>query len=193
MKICNKCNETKSLNDFSPSKSSKDGFMTYCKVCHNLQNRNNRSKYKEYDKQYAKVDWLRKKTNPTYQLKHKEYQREYKRKKRQDSEYRLKENLRTYFYRVVTNKTKSVFKYLGCDLEEFRLYLEKQFDSCMTWENYGKYWEIDHITPIESFDLKSENDIKKCWDYKNLQPLTINQNRIKRFNNEHTSRHQQMG
>jgi len=181
MKVCTKCGETKSLNNFSPSKSGKDGFMTYCKVCHRIQIKNNRNKYKEYDKEYAKKNWIEKKNDPEYQFKHREYQKEYKRKKRQIPEYRLKENLRTYFYRVVTNKTKSIFKYLGCDLDEFLLHLENKFDSNMNWENYGKYWEIDHIIPIENFNLNNENEIYQCWNYLNLQPLTIKQNRIKRF------------
>ena len=51
----------------------------------------------------------------------------------------------------------------------------------MNWENYGTYWEIDHIKPIEMFDFTNENEIQECWNYKNLQPLTINENRTKRY------------
>lgn len=49
----------------------------------------------------------------------------------------------------------------------------------MTWENYGTYWEIDHIKPIDLFDFSIEEDIYECWNYKNLQPLTVNKNKIK--------------
>jgi hypothetical protein len=180
MKTCNKCSQNKSLNDFSKSNSNKDGYMKYCKVCHGLQNKANRGKYKEYDKKYAKKNWLLKKDDPNYQLKHKEYQRQYKRQKRKDPIFRLKENLRTYFYRTITNKSNSIFKYLG-DLEEFKNHIELQFKENMTWNNYGTYWEIDHIKPIEMFDFTNENEIQECWNYKNLQPLTINENRTKRY------------
>lgn len=180
MKTCNKCLQNKSLNDFSRSNSNKDGYMKYCKVCHGFQNKANRNKYKEYNKEYAKKNWLVKKEDPDYQSKHREYQKQYKRQKRKDPIFKLKENLRTYFYRTITNKSNSVFKYLG-DLGEFKYHIELQFNNNMTWENYGTYWEIDHIKPIEMFNFADENEIKECWNYKNLQPLTINENRTKRF------------
>jgi hypothetical protein len=114
-------------------------------------------------------------------LKHREYQRQYKKQKRKDSIFRLKENLRTYFYRTITNKSNSVFKYLDCSIEEFKLHLEKQFNQNMNWKNYGIYWEVDHIDPIENFNFTNESEIYECWNYKNLQPLTINENRTKRY------------
>ena len=180
MKTCNKCSQTKSINNFSKSNSNKDGYMKYCKVCHGTQIKANRDKYKEYDKEYAKKNWLIKKDNPEYQLKHREYQKLYKKEKRKNPIFRLKENLRTYFYKIITNKSKSIFKYLG-DFEEFKKHIEVQFKENMSWENYGTIWEIDHIKPIESFDFSKEEEIIKCWNYTNLQPLTINENRTKRF------------
>ena len=41
----------------------------------------------------------------------------------------------------------------------------------MTWENYGKYWHIDHIVPCYYFDLLKEEEQKRCFHYTNLQPL----------------------
>lgn len=38
MKTCTKCMETKDLNEFSKSKSKKDGFFSWCKEC--WKNRN---------------------------------------------------------------------------------------------------------------------------------------------------------
>ena len=209
MKICSKCNIEKEVSEFYWEKT-RQRYKTACMVCEKekcierykkdpekikannkkwIENnkekfkqlvKNNRNKYKEYDKEYAKKNWLVKKEDPDYQLKHREYQRQYKRQKRKDLIFKLKENLRTYFYRTITNKSNSVFKYLG-DLGEFKHHIESQFDSNMTWENYGTYWEIDHIKPIEMFNFTDENEIKECWNYKNLQPLTINENRTKRY------------
>jgi len=40
----------------------------------------------------------------------------------------------------------------------------------MSFSNYGK-WHIDHIIPCARFDLRKPNEQKKCFNYKNLQPL----------------------
>ena len=39
----------------------------------------------------------------------------------------------------------------------------------MSYENYRE-WEVDHIIPISSFDLTNMDQIKKCFNYSNLQP-----------------------
>lgn len=64
-------------------------------------------------------------------------------------------------------------------LEDLILHLEQQFTSEMTWDNYGEYWEIDHIIPKGTFDFSSEQDsqFKVCWSLKNLRPLSVIENR----------------
>lgn len=58
-------------------------------------------------------------------------------------------------------------------VDQLKEHLERQFDSNMTWENYGSYWHIDHIIPIAAFNFETPEDIdfKRCWALKNLQPL----------------------
>ncbi len=179
MKECRKCKVNKPLTEYHYVKS-KDYYIARCKKCHSQDVKKHRHKYKEYDKAYSKKNWPKKKDDPEYQLKHREYQREYKRKKRLDPQFRMIENLRTYFYRVVTQKENSVFKYLGISTDEFRKYLESQFDDKMNWGNYGSYWEVDHIKEIENFDLNKKEHILECWNYKNLRALTIKENRTRR-------------
>lgn len=54
MKVCNKCNVEKSLEEFSNLKSSKDGLSYLCKVCNNIKGKewrvNNPIKAKENSK-----------------------------------------------------------------------------------------------------------------------------------------------
>jgi hypothetical protein len=64
-------------------------------------------------------------------------------------------------------------------MEEYTLYLEEQFDENMNWGNYGEYWEIDHIKPIDSFDLNLEEELYLAFNFKNTQPLSKIENRIK--------------
>lgn len=49
----------------------------------------------------------------------------------------------------------------------------------MSWDNYGTYWELDHIIPRFKFYYESYDDeqFKQCWALSNLRPLTIKENR----------------
>jgi hypothetical protein len=51
MKHCNRCGETRSLEEFSKSSRSKDGRQTYCKICLNAEGRKNYTDNK--DRYYA--------------------------------------------------------------------------------------------------------------------------------------------
>jgi hypothetical protein len=66
-------------------------------------------------------------------------------------------------------------------IDQLKRHLESKFDSKMTWENYGTYWQIDHKIPIAAFNFATPNDIdfKRCWSLFNLQPLEATQNASK--------------
>ena len=67
---------------------------------------------------------------------------------------------------------------IGCNEDELKLHLEKQFIENMNFENYGD-WQVDHIKPISLFNLNNENEMLECFNYKNLQPLWEIDNKIK--------------
>lgn len=80
---------------------------------------------------------------------------------------------------------------LGCSINEFKKYLESNFEPWMNWENKGnpkdgvfapnKTWDVDHKIPLASD--KSYDGIIKLNHYTNLQPLCSYYNRfIKRDN-----------
>jgi 5-methylcytosine-specific restriction endonuclease McrA len=71
---------------------------------------------------------------------------------------------------LTKNKNYKSIEYLGCSIQEYKLYLEQQFTPEMIWENYGTYWEIDHIVPLSKGG---------SFHYTNTQPLTITENRKK--------------
>ena len=69
-------------------------------------------------------------------------------------------------------KSKHTEELLGCSIEYLRHYLENQFTEGMTWENYGKNgWHIDHIIPLDYFDITDSEQQKRAWHYTNLRPL----------------------
>jgi len=81
-------------------------------------------------------------------------------------------NLRVRIWKVLKgiNKSQSTMKLLGCNREQLKKHLQSKFTVGMSWNNYGR-WHIDHIKPCASFDLSKVSDQKKCFHYKNLQPL----------------------
>lgn len=52
------------------------------------------------------------------------------------------------------------------------------FKDDMSFDNYGE-WELDHIIPISSFNLHNNDELFKCFNYKNVQPLWKTENRKK--------------
>jgi hypothetical protein len=62
-------------------------------------------------------------------------------------------------------------RYLGCTAQQATEYLERQFVGCMSWQNYGRAWHVDHIIPLVAFDLASEEGRKAAFHYSNIRPL----------------------
>jgi hypothetical protein len=109
------------------------------------------------------------------------HQNNYKDKKREYINERLKNDplfklsfnirnlIRNAFKRKFTEKSEKTSEILGCSFEEFKIYLESKFDENMNWENQGTYWQLDHIIPISS--AKTEEEVYKLNHYTNFQPL----------------------
>ena len=71
--------------------------------------------------------------------------------------------------------TWSKLSYSPKDLKE---HLESRFDQNMSWENYGSYWQIDHIYPQSKLPYNSMDhpNFLKCWGLENLRPLSCEEN-----------------
>jgi hypothetical protein len=66
---------------------------------------------------------------------------------------------------------------LGCSIPELKTYLESKFQEGMSWENWGIYgWHIDHIIPLDAFNLTNREEFLKACHYTNLQPLWAEEN-----------------
>ena len=66
---------------------------------------------------------------------------------------------------------------LGCSLEKAKAHLESTWVEGMCWANHGLYgWHIDHIRPCASFNLKNEEELLACFNYKNMQALWAKDN-----------------
>ncbi len=67
---------------------------------------------------------------------------------------------------------------VGYTLVELTTHLEAQFTHGMTWENYGRFWHVDHIVPISAFSFSGIDDpeIRRAWALSNLRPLEATEN-----------------
>jgi len=75
------------------------------------------------------------------------------------------------------SSTGSAVRDLGCSIEEFKKYIEAQWQEGMIWDNHGiNGWHIDHIKPLASFDLTKPEELKKACHYTNLRPLWAKDN-----------------
>jgi predicted RNA-binding Zn-ribbon protein involved in translation (DUF1610 family) len=158
-KICGSCKVEMNKSNFFNCKNRKDGKYPTCKVC--CKKQANSPQTKERRKIWYK----------TYRT----------RKSLTDVNYKLKKKLRKRFKSHLKSKglrkSESVLKLLGCNITQFRNYIESKFKPGMSWSNYGYWgWHIDHILPCASFDFTKEEDRKKCWHYTNLQPLWMKEN-----------------
>lgn len=105
----------------------------------------------------------------------------YKREQRKNPYFKLKDNLRSRLNKAIKGnyKSGSAIKDLGCSVDELKIHLESKFTSEMTWDNYGSYWQIDHIEPLFKFDLSDPEQLKQACNYKNLQPLSKEEHKAK--------------
>ena len=102
----------------------------------------------------------------------KDYYRQWNRDKMDtDPLFRLRKSISALInHHLKKGKSKRTLDYLGCTIQEYKAYLEPMFTPEMNWNNYGNYWEIDHIFPLAKGG---------SFHYTNTQPLTITENRVK--------------
>lgn len=89
-------------------------------------------------------------------------------------QFHLGHNLRNRLNKALGGHYKigSAVRDLGCTIDEFKTYIENQFQHGMSWNNWArKGWHIDHIKPLASFDLTIRKQFLAATHYTNLQPL----------------------
>lgn len=217
-KCCNICKINKDIDEFYNTSNGRGlyGKGSVCKECqgkkdkiYREKNKNiiskkrsdfyntdeGKEKFKKYYKKYYEKNKeiilpiiLEKQKNN--RLKINERQRK---RYSEDPVFRLKQIIRRSILKNLKllncKKNSATTEILGCNFDEFKIYLESKFEPWMNWDNYGKYkkglvnygWDIDHIIPISK--AKNEEDVYKLNHYTNLYPLCSNINRYVKKNN----------
>jgi hypothetical protein len=59
--------------------------------------------------------------------------------------------------------------YFGMDIKNMRQWFEYQFQNGETWENFGRFWQFDHIIPVTYFNFSDKEELKLCWNFTNIR------------------------
>lgn len=167
-KICSRCKIEQSITKFRFTDKNKIKRKCMCNKCNNARPQNKKGNSTKYYKNNIEI--------------RRQKQRDYVKNKRlKDPLFKLKGNIRNLvcssFRTNNIRKNNKTFQILGCTSEQFKKYIENQFDVNMNWDNYGSYWSIDHIKPISL--AENENDLFVLNHFTNLRPLEKIENIIK--------------
>ncbi len=171
-RICVKCNSYKEWSEFSNLKGGFNRKNSSCKNCDLKRVMDyywkNREREILRNRKYKKEN--RSKINKT--------RRRYEKNKlKNDKKYRLYNKIRLRIHSGILNKSKRTMEYVGCSIDFLVDYLNEVSEI-----NFNEYidgrgnYHLDHIIPIKFFDLSKEEEVEKCWNYKNLRIITKDEN-----------------
>lgn len=208
-------------NEFSFIKKTQK-YDNTCKMCNKEYQENYRKENKDILLGDKKIYYQNNKTDirlkqkqrrrqniATYKIRDKKYydnnkttiiskKQIYKKKRRKtDPVFNLRNTVSRAISLMISSRggvkhRKSCLKYLKYSIQELKVYLEKQFEPWMNWNNRGTYlgnkwndndqstwtWQLDHIIPqsdLPYISMEDEN-FQKCWALNNLRPLSAKKN-----------------
>lgn len=184
VKTCSKCKRGYPANTehFYNQQSTSDKLTSWCKTCDceasrekkrirrqlGLEKKPSAEKMREYTRKHRanNIEKVRQSARHTQA------------KRRENGSYRAAAAMGRRIREVISRGFNGAFRHLPYTPSQLKLHLEAQFDSKMTWENYGSYWHIDHIRPVSLFHFEGPNcaGFVECWALTNLRPLEAKAN-----------------
>lgn len=172
LKTCCICKIEKDIECFNKNSSQKDGRSHSCKECRSVE----RNKYKDYSKNYQKEYY---KNNKEKLKKYKEDNKPktnlaHSQRLKSDIPFKIRKNMSKRLWKTLKqqniNKKNSILLYIGCSLEHLKNHLESTLDP--SWDAV----HIDHIIPCCLYDFTNEDEIKKCFNWRNLRYIPGKEN-----------------
>lgn len=150
---CNKCGDIKISSDFRPNRKK-------CKECE-----------KEYGRNYIKkiVNDIIIDKNEYFKKRRNDINKKNRERLKNDNIYKLKQTCRRRLLSSI-KKNHSTDEYIGCKTEFLLEWLMFCFKDKMSFENHGNIWHIDHVVPLDTFDLETEEKQLIAFNWKNLSP-----------------------
>jgi hypothetical protein len=189
VKYCKKCETTKPLIDFRKDSTKKNGYGSNCNDC--IKKKDSERNYKQLPLTAEQIqNQLDNKIicKNCKLLKHKNlyYSNNYKicmdcidNISNDYIDTKIKQNIKSRIFRFlkpeyIIENYQSIYRLIDCNLPFLRRWLAFSAPDNFNIENFnnGSTYEIDHVTPISSFDLTNIEEQKKCFNWTNLQIIT---------------------
>ena len=190
-KSCKTCNIVKSIDEFGKRKQSNKTYIKlHCKKCEygklKERRRANVQKTREINNRYINKnrekarEWNRKHFRNNKERVRERARNNYK-KYRQIPQFKIMQNCRNRINKLIKRSSESqrTHNLLGCSPLFLRNWLEHQFNSKMNWNNYGSYWDIEHVMPCAFYDLEKVEEQQSCFNWRNLRPYESSLNKSK--------------
>ena len=163
IKECKICLNKKSSNDFRINRKT-------CKDCE-------REKQRLYRRCTTKSkEWAENNREKMAQLQHDWYENnkseirnKFNERYKTDENFKKVRNHRKALSSLINGKSKTTI-YLNCNRVHLLKWLQFQFKSDMTLDNYAILWNIDHVIPLDKF-LNENYSEPIIFHYLNIQPI----------------------
>lgn len=78
-----------------------------------------------------------------------------------------------------TSPSKEILTLVGTNKIHFINHINNYLIDGMDYSNFGTEWSLDHIVPVNAFDLSDEEQLRLCYNYNNIMPMYNIDNRNK--------------
>lgn len=169
-KTCSRCKIQKPYNDFVKCNAKLDGHYPQCRECKAQYRKENQHVIKEYTQKYYEEN------------KDKIYSCIKQSNKKRKNNYLFIKSLGTKLCKL-NKRFKTSFKIidlLGCSLDDFKIYIESQFQDWINWDSYNNqknkndYWYLEFINN----NLNSPHELLHYTNIK-IKPIITNKPIVK--------------
>jgi hypothetical protein len=173
-RLCSKCYKVKDNSEFT---IIRELYNRKCNDCNAIN-----KEYRENPANVEAIALMKKNHREEHRDEYNARLRDWSKKNREENpQAKLSQNLRSRILKALNGQDKSghTEELIGCSHEEYRKWMEYNFDSNMTRRNQGTYWDVDHVKPCSSFDLSIPEEQRKCFNWRNTRPLEKSRNNSK--------------
>lgn len=184
-KTCIACHKSKPIVEFTfPKRKNPIGIR--CRECQTEKCKIDYQKRREEQLAYRKEYYAKNKEAILEKTKTEEYKKDRNAKKKirrqTDIQFRICESMKVRIHEVLKEyKTTSSNYLLGCTKGHIVNWLTYQHYNEINWDNYAQHWHIDHVIPLDFFDMTSKPQQLICFNWLNLRPLEKGTNMSKSY------------